>query len=133
MNASENTFRNDDRLLSEMFDMTPEKRVALLRALHKATDKVDFLNASLDALSGTHIQEKRAEIAASLADCTVRHGRDIVKGETGHFDVWHFVLGSGLDVLTLRGLVLGVQRAAGLYPEDVEAMIRRHLGPERAR
>jgi len=133
VNASEKTFRNDDRLLCEMFDMTPEKRLALLRALHKATDKVDFLNASLDALSGTHIQEKRAEVAAALTDCTVRRGRDIVKGETSHFDDWHFILGSWLDVLTLRGLVLGVQRAAGLHPEDVEIMIRRHLGPERAR
>lgn len=133
MDASENTFRNDDRLLCEMFDMTAERRLALLRALHKATHTVDFLNASLDALSGTHIQEKRAEVAASLADCTVRHGRDIVKGETSHFDHWHFVLGSWLDVLTLRGLVLGVQRAAGLHPEDVETLVRRHLGPERPR
>ena len=60
-----------------------------------------------------------------------RATQDIVKGETNHFDSWPLVAAAWLDVFTLRGAVLGVQHATGLCAEDVEALIRRHLGPER--
>lgn len=127
---SEKSVRTD-ALLCEMFDMTPDKRVALLAALRRATEKRDFLEASLGAVCATHHQATRARATADLLGCSERRAQDIVKGETNHFDSWPLVAAAWLDVFTLRGAVLGVQHATGLCAEDVQALIRRHLGPER--
>lgn len=113
-----------------MFDLTPEKRQSLLLALREATERADFLNASLAAISPTHHQATRARRVSELLGCTTRHAQDIVKGETTHFDSWPLVAAAWLDVFTLRGAVLGVERATGLHPDDIAALIRRHLGPE---
>lgn len=122
--------QKDSLLLCEQFDITPAKRRALLAVLRERTDEHSFKVAAFRAIEPNEDIGPRAKAVAEVSDVTVRHGRNIVSGGTDVFQYWPLMAAAWLDVFTLRGAVLGVQMATGMHPEDIEALIRRHLGPE---
>lgn len=113
-----------------MFEITAPKRRALLAALRERTEVHDFKMAALAALEPDHNLAPRAKAVAEVLDQTTRNAQNIVKGDTNAFRYWPLVAAPWLDLFTMRGAVLGIQMATGMHPEDIEALLRRHLGPE---
>lgn len=122
-----------DRLLGEAFDLTEARIAALAKAIWKSTDPHDFVQLAVGAIHRQHHTARRSEAIAALVGCSPKTGDRINKCETQHAETWPLQLAGILEFLTLSGVIAYVCAATGMDENEAEALIRRHLGSERAR
>lgn len=119
------------RLLSEIFDITPEKRRNLLVALRQATEEDDWFAFCLNRIEPDHTQAKRARAMAEVTGKSERQCIRDIRGETDCFSLWPLVTAAAIDFMTLRGAGMAVHAATSLPPEFAEKLIGAALGPVR--
>lgn len=119
-----------DRLLGEAYDLTEARVANLARAIWDSGTAHDFTQHSIAAIHRHHNIASRGRAIAALTGLSAKTGERIHKSETQHADTWPLGLAGVLPFMTLRGAAAYVCAATGRDEDEIEALLRRHLGPE---
>lgn len=118
--------------MRDAYDLTEARTERLCRAIWKSADPHDFVQLGVGAIHQMHHSTGRAKAIAALVDCSTETGDRINKSETKHTRTWPLLLAGILPFLTLEGAVAYVAAATGMDEEEVDQLLRRNLGPEKA-
>lgn len=120
-----------DRLLGELFDLTPARTIAFIKGLRQATEARDFVESGIRAICPEHHQSRRAEAIGDLLGCSVKTGQRISAHDGDYARAWPLLMAGHLRFMSLHGTILSLVETTGMDESMAEALIRRHLGEER--
>lgn len=117
-----------DMLIGEVYDLTPARITAFLKALREATEARDFVEMGILSICPEHHQSRRKEAIADLLRCSPKTGERISKHEGDYAKAWPLLMAGFLPFMSLRGTIEAIHAATGIEREDAERLLARCLG-----